>query len=132
MVRKNPDAYKPEDRGPKKPWRVPEPESERLPREHAEYWSPEAVACRERFTRAAGMTAIREAFHIRDDFRIVCDGILADGSRCGNNVGMAPLPDDHDGLCEGCRANRRPHPPRVTMDPSCVVWGPRGDAWEGS
>lgn len=95
--------------------------------EHAAYWSPEAVALR---ARAVGVEM--QGFHIRDDFRIQCDAFQDDGTPCGNVVGMAPLPDDHDGLCEGCRANRRPHPPRVTMDPSCVVWGPRGDAWEGS
>jgi hypothetical protein len=121
MVRKNlalPEETK------KKPWRVPEPESERLPREHAEYWSPEAVE------RRARWLADNKGFHIRDDFRIVCDGIV-DGETCGNNIGMAPLPDGHDGLCERCRNRRIPFHPRITLDPNGVVWGPHGDAYEG-
>lgn len=109
----------------KRPWKVPEPETERLVRMHAEYWSPEWSAIRERYAKTVGR------LHIRDDFRIVCDGIV-DGKPCGNNIGMAPLPDDHDGLCERCRRSCRPYVPRITTSAEAVDWGPRGDAYEGA
>ena len=116
-------------------------ERARLEEEHRAYWSEEAIACRERFAKAVGKTTIEEAFHIRDGFRILCDALLPDMTECGNNLGFAPLPDSHDGLCERCRRHGYPHPPRITMSPNGIVWGspgyqkpskvPRGDAYEG-
>lgn len=80
---------------------------------HADYWLLEAVAERGRFETAAGR------FHVRDDFRLVCDGQV-DGHDCGNNIGLAPIPDAHDGLCEQCRWRGVDFPPRIHMTPDGI------------
>lgn len=82
-------------------------------RRHADYWSLEAVLERQRFEAAAGR------FHIQDGFRIVCDGQI-NGKDCGNNIGVAPLPDTNDGLCEQCRWRGVEFPPRIYMTPDGI------------
>lgn len=94
---------------------------------HEEYWSPEAIECRERFAKLAssraakadGIITIERAFHIADSFRIVCDGQI-DGKDCGNVIGYPPLPETHDGLCERCRRTKVIFPPRIAMTPDGI------------
>jgi hypothetical protein len=131
---------------------TPQMESRRIGGAHAEHWSSEAVACQQRFVGAVEKRTIDEAFHIRDGFRITCDAFPngLDQPECGNVIGIAPLPDDHDGLCQRCRSTQASFPPRIALSSEMIisshtdlrVWRERrksvpavpaahGDAWEG-
>jgi len=120
MVRRNilGDAAEPEEAPRRRPSLMRDAEAD-----HAAYWSEEAVERRRRFAATVDVPSIEEAFHIRDGFRIVCDGLPEgrEGKRCDNVIGFAPLPLQHDGLCERCRRMGYDFQPRITESPLRVV-----------
>jgi hypothetical protein len=112
-----------EDESPKRKAWTPEMELERLKRAHVDHWSDEPVARRKRFAASVGVPTLEDAFHIRDGFRIVCDGLPEGpgGKRCDNVIGFAPLPLQHDGLCERCRRIGYDFEPRIAESPLGIV-----------